>query len=575
MKHLVVGCLLVSSFILQADQDFVSIKGLKWNLGPGTTLSNGILRAESKPGLKNATAIASASVDLSDYSFGGFEARIRACGRDIARPPQHYLGLKFMFQYREVAGGGDWFYPGAPGKTGSFDWQTLTCRDIAPGRLRGKGLLQFGLQQTSGVVEFDLSTLEIRPLSPVVTVTNEDYRVSYRKDILRKTPLRGVMLPHSPTERDFADLHEWGVTLVRYQMARYTGGWSAAQKRDVVRYRAWLDGKLDILDKIVLPMAEKYGIQVAVDLHSVPGDSKLIFNDQGCIDEFVDTWRRIARRFKGRKNIYGYDLFNEPAQGEKAICDYWELQCRAAEAIRAVDGQSVIIVESNSMDCPQAFSYLSPLAMDNVIYQVHVYNPGAYTHQGVGLQAREGDGVKWPNEARNWDKEYIRRELKPVLEFQKRHKAKIYVGEFSAIGWAPGAANYLKDAIELFEEFGWDWTYHAFREWNGWSVEHEGVSIKEMRPSESNDRRRVLLDALKGRPIRGPSTARPKSVAFADHAVLQRDRVIPLSGMATPGEKIEVSFAGQAVTAIAAHGSLSQPQEPAAVSSEVRGHILR
>ena len=50
----------------------------------------------------------------------------------------------------------------------------------------------------------------------------------------------------------------------------------------------------------------------------------------------------------------------------------------------------------------------------------------------------------------------------------------MYLGEFSAIRWAPGdsAYNYLQDLIDIFEEHGWDWAYHAFREWDGWSVEH-------------------------------------------------------------------------------------------------------
>jgi hypothetical protein len=46
------------------------------------------------------------------------------------------------------------------------------------------------------------------------------------------------------------------------------------------------------------------------------------------------------------------------------------------------------------------------------------------------------------------------------------------VGEFSAIRWAPGADRYLSDLIGIIEAHGWDWTYHAFREWDGWSVEY-------------------------------------------------------------------------------------------------------
>ena len=86
--------------------------------------------------------------------------------------------------------------------------------------------------------------------------------------------------------------------------------------------------------------------------------------------------------------------------------------------------------------------------------------------------------------------------LAPVRAFQKKYGAKIYVGEFSAICWAPGAGVYLRDCIDIFEEYGWDWTYHAFREWAGWSVEHEGEEAESLRPSKDNPRRRALVDGL-------------------------------------------------------------------------------
>ena len=72
------------------------------------------------------------------------------------------------------------------------------------------------------------------------------------------------------------------------------------------------------------------------------------------------------------------------------------------------------------------------------------------------------------------------------------------MGEFSAITWAEGAGRYIADCIAVFEEYGWDWTYHAFREWNGWSVEHEidGTRSK-YKPSSDNPRRRALLDGLR------------------------------------------------------------------------------
>ncbi|MCK7482553.1 MAG: hypothetical protein M0C28_39625 [Candidatus Moduliflexus flocculans] len=53
---------------------------------------------------------------------------------------------------------------------------------------------------------------------------------------------------------------------------------------------------------------------------------------------------------------------------------------------------------------------------------------------------------------------------------------------------------YLKDLIEIFEAHGWDWSYHAFREWNGWSVEH-GPDRNDNRPAaEPTDRERLLRE---------------------------------------------------------------------------------
>ena len=118
-----------------------------------------------------------------------------------------------------------------------------------------------------------------------------------------------------------------------------------------------------------------------------------------------------------------------------------------------------------------------------------MYVPAEFTHATRG---------PYPGKFRGelWDKEMLRKTLRPVADFQKRHKARIYVGEFSARSKADGAERYLRDCIELFEEFGWDWTYHSFREAPTWDVEKEWKGNSHV-PSPDNPRKRVLLDALK------------------------------------------------------------------------------
>jgi hypothetical protein len=122
-----------------------------------------------------------------------------------------------------------------------------------------------------------------------------------------------------------------------------------------------------------------------------------------------------------------------------------------------------------------------------------MYMPGEFTHQGVH---RKGPPVAYPGQiaGRLWDKAQVQRALQPVVDFQKRYNVHIFVGEFSAIRWAPdgSACRYLTDLIDVFEANGWDWTYHAFREWNGWSVEHGSDPANTAAVSTPTDRQRLL-----------------------------------------------------------------------------------
>ena len=403
--------------------------------------------------------------------------------------------------------------------------------------------LFLGLQNASGRARFDLRTLDIEEMPSAFTITNQDYIVRYTEDVFSqkehrghkdfsaspasvaakdnpvnpvnpvkenaafsappREPLRGVMSPGGDmTEDDFRTLRDWGVTLLRYQMTHCP----PAAVTNVPAWRAWLEGRLDHLERVILPMAAKYGLRVVVDLHNVPGgrdghDWRLFDNDE-YFAALLDAWRDIAARCTSIVQtmgpvIYGYDFANEPFQTRPHRRDYWQVQDACAKVVRAIDPAATLIVESNHMDSPYTFAYLSPLAMDDVIYEVHMYDPGTFTHQGVG----PGDpiGQTYPgflDNGERLDKDWLRMKLEPVREFQLKHRCRIYVGEFSAIAWAPGAGDYIRDCIELFEEYGWDWTYHAFREWKAWSIEHEGPDRDHMAPSADNPRKRALLEGL-------------------------------------------------------------------------------
>ena len=502
-----------------------------WYLPPGAHVEGDTLVVEIAPEATGRRDVrAAAEIDVSD-AFAAMQcvaATVAVRGVGVSEPPHAWQGVKVQLSYTDFFG--DRVYRDATLPRGTFDRTNVTVRVsplLAPlGIPGGRVSLLLGLEGCTGRAEFDLASLRIATEDVGIPRANEDGIVRNLDEDLqpqsgdlqarsadlapegrlhaaqRRPPLRGCMLPQrATTEDDIETLHRWGATLARFQITRDFGKVDA--NSDLAEYAAWVDSRLDNLEG-VLRWADARGMKICVDLHSTPGGIRVgdrttaMLYDERLADAYVETWRRIATRFSGHPALYGYDLVNEPKQVAFAPVSYWDIQRRAAEAIREIDPATPIVVESNVSASPTAFAYLRPLPMDNVIYQLHLYAPGDYTHQGVGRALKkDGRPLVWPDPTRGWTIEYLRRVLEPVREFQRRHGSRIYVGEFSAAAWAPGADVYLRDCISLFEEYGWDWTYHAFREWGPWSVEHETAAPgKPSVPSADTPRKRALLEGF-------------------------------------------------------------------------------
>ena len=434
--------------------------------------------------------------DVAAYRGRSLRLTVECRSDNVSVPRQAWNGVKFLLHYRKD-GRDVWRSPS--GLRGTFGWKKLEISFLVPEGATG-GKLMLGLEESSGRVEFrNLQTTvkDISEIFPPQKLPN-NYRVQYSEQVKSIPPLRGAMSPAALREGDLEELRSWGAALIRWQLVRNWG--QNDTDRDVAEYLRWVDAKLIELEQ-VLDRAEKLGLRVIVDLHSPPGGRS---PDLGMLDSpehfdaFLKTWRKIASRLKDKPALWAYDLVNEPMQSRPCRIDYLTAQKLAAEEIRRIDPATPIIVESNDWCSPQAFRYLSPLPLDNIIYQLHMYWPGGYTHQGVnnnwGVAGKDGM-ASYPDSACN--RQALIEHLRPVRDFQQRYGARIYVGEFSAVRWAPGAERYLEDCISLFEEYGWDWTYHAFREWNGWSVEHT-ENPQDNEPAQTDTaRKKVLLKYFK------------------------------------------------------------------------------
>jgi hypothetical protein len=465
-------------------------------LGPGFQSKHALFLA-SPEGQKGRVAIAARQLPVEKMRgyVVQFSARIKA--ENVSRKPLPYNGVKFM---APIVTDHERSWPAAETSVGTFEWQTVAFRTLIPENARQVSLV-VGLEAVSGKVWFDdirVIAWKPPPGEGPRLATGKPYK---GHDLPR---LRGAMVSSDIDEEGLRVFgQEWNANLIRWQLVRLG---SFRDPLDLIAYDHWLQSALKKLDA-ALPACEKYGLQVVVDLHSPPGGGRTgggyagsdhgLFSDAESQRKFVNVWRQIAERYKSSKAIWGYDLANEPvesAAGEE-LADWQELAQRAAEAIRAIDAQRTIIVEPPDWGNPSGLRELRPLTVPNVVYSVHMYLPHAFTHQGVD---KRGKAYSYPGEidGKRWDRSELEAALKPAVEFQRRYGVQIYIGEFSAIRWAPdgSAYRYLKDLIEIFEAHDWDWSYHAFREWDGWSVEHGSDPDDHRRAETPTDREKLLRE---------------------------------------------------------------------------------
>lgn len=336
----------------------------------------------------------------------------------------------------------------------------------------------------------------------VMQETQENVEV-VRPDIVRGFNTYGAAM----TQQNVDELrHEYGANVVRLQIHPQ----NYAQQKHVSLEQAWA-ASLDLTEQGLIEAARE-GIMTILDLHSVPipgsKNAPAFWDDDATADVLVENWQEIVERFAPyRDYIWGYDLLNEAHNTAElplgaAKWPGWAQQI--TDAIRVLDSTTPIIFEPSPGALPRGFKenewidagpgypvrYQGDFPLlddDNVIYSVHWYELHDYTHQGISYNNASPVSADWPdkmvypgwNGDQYWDKETLRELMLPVVEIQQKYDVPIYVGEFSTVRWAPGASQYIRDSIELFEEFGWSWTYHSYRDWHGWQADYTSTMTSD------------------------------------------------------------------------------------------------
>ena len=324
-----------------------------------------------------------------------------------------------------------------------------------------------------------------------------------------RTQKRGFTVSDLEEESLAVIASDWKCNLVRYMVRPSFLGkhkWHCSRREAWQRFLKTLPEGLDA--------AAKYGLTVVIDLHDIPNDrhdnypdgkkerAAAFWDDESNLELLKKCWQDIAGICVDREQDIWFDLFNEPLNWNE-MPDFpakWPVWAQETiNSIREIDRRHPVVVQPGPGGLCGGFKTFPLLKDDNIIYSLHQYWPHVYTHQGIGstkntdlARTYRYEGLGWPNKEQNWNRQRLVKSMQCVADFQKKHGVRIFVGEFSAVRWAPGAENYLRDCLEIFEENGWDWAYHAWRESYIWSLEHDD-NFQKATVSKKRTKRNLII----------------------------------------------------------------------------------
>jgi hypothetical protein len=200
-----------------------------------------------------------------------------------------------------------------------------------------------------------------------------------------------------------------------------------------------------------------------------------VWTDQSARQAWAEMWHFAAERYRDNPIVIGYDLMCEP--NSNAALDIWDAEAFYANysgsgydwnawypdivsAIRAVDASTPILVGGNNYSSAEWLPYLQPANDPRRVYTIHQYSPHEYTHQEPPSLTRTYPGsfdTNYDGQPDAFDRDWLENLLSLAADFSKKYNAPVAVNEYGAERWEPGAADYVRDEMDIFEQHGWNY----------------------------------------------------------------------------------------------------------------------
>ncbi len=335
-------------------------------------------------------------------------------------------------------------------------------------------------------------------------VTNEKNSLKIQSNDDLGWPWRGItIVTHNDrervTENSIAELANQGVNLIRLRISFR----NYQEMNKVSKEESWKNNVEWSMK--VISFCSKNNISVLISHSDFPLDSdeknenhtKAFWENPKALNQSILDIEKITRTFDTIKGVVAFEFFSEPviSDNNNALKPAtWDQHYKKILAkFRTISTKYLLYTPGPWADPKGYIKMGKPFKDPKIIYNFHFYQPHRYTHQGT---KKEGE-YSYPGqiEKRYWDKSEIEKEINKVYNWSSKNNVKyVFAGEFSAVRWADGKDQYLKDVIEILEKKKFSWAYFSFNGWKGWNYnfefeskgEREAENLTEKKDQKSN-----------------------------------------------------------------------------------------